>query len=382
MAIRTLSLKAPNSQKAVQLLKEKLDGFNPIFILFFASGDYAPSHPAEELKRAFPKSQVIGCTSHSEFCNDQFQFGTISVMAADRDSIEDVHVEILENLKSQDQIREPINSLHNHFGGFEKIFNSFEKYVGIVLFESSPKAEEHIMEKLGAATDVLFVGGTSSSTENNISQVYANGIVYEDAAVLALLKTKKGYQIIKTQSAEIFAQKPLVVTKTDMPGRILYEFDGRPCGEAYADVLGVPVSDIDKYFVSNPLGVIAGDEIFIRTFNQIVGNGISLHCGLPLGAEIHVLKIGDIVADTKAALDETIKLTTPEGDSAGKSSAGNHPAGVINFNCLYRTLEMQAKHVEKEYSALFGRYPSIGFSTSGEAFLGHINETSTVLVIE
>ena len=75
----------------------------------------------------------------------------------------------------------------------------------------------------------------------------------------------------------------------------------------------------------------------------------------------------NIVDDTKKALDEAIR--TP-------------PAGVINFNCLYRTLEILNEDQVEPYCALFGRYPSIGFSTNGEAFLGHINETSTILVIK
>ena len=43
---------------------------------------------------------------------------------------------------------------------------------------------------------------------------------------------------------------------------------------------------------------------------------------------------------------------------------------------------MLNKDLTQPYCALFGRYPSIGFSTGGEAFLGHINETSTVLIIK
>ena len=39
------------------------------------------------------------------------------------------------------------------------------------------------------------------------------------------------------------------------------------------------------------------------------------------------------------------------------------------------------QNLVQTYCDLFGRYTSIGFSTSGEAYLGHINETSTVLII-
>ena len=100
------------------------------------------------------------------------------------------------------------------------------------------------------------------------------------------------------------------MTKSDLPNRILYEFDGRPCGKVYAEVLEVPTEEIPNYFVSNPLGIVADGEIFMRTF------------------------------------------------------------------------EMLNKKLTADYCALWGRYPSIGFSTGREAFLGHINETSTVLIIK
>ena len=182
-----------------------------------------------------------------------------------------------------------------------------------------------------------------------------------------MLRTVNGYDVIKTQSAHIFSERKLLVTRSDLRNRVLYEFDNRPCGEVYAEVLGVPVDQIQNYFVSNPLGMVAGDEIFVRTFNQIQDEGITLHCGIPEGTEINVLKIGNIVDDTKKALDDAILY---------------QPAGVINFNCLYRTLEILNEKQVEPYCALFGRYPSIGLSTGGEAFLGHINETSTILVIK
>ena len=122
-----------------------------------------------------------------------------------------------------------------------------------------------------------------------------------------------------------------------------------------------------KMYLKGIAGVVADTEIFVRTFNQIQDGGVTLHCGLPEGTEINVLEIGNIVDDTKKALDETISY---------------EPAGVINFNCLYRTLEILNENQVEPYCALFGRYPSIGFSTNGEAFLGHINETSTILVIK
>ncbi len=365
MAVKTILVKGADSRDMARQASEALAGFQPKLMLFFASGIY--SQPEAALKEAFPGVEIIGSSSHSEYCNSQFTDGAVSIMAMDSGSVEDVCVRVVENIAGGPDLRGVLEDMHNYFGGVDQVLNDYESYVGLVMFESGAKSEEIFMDRLGTVTDLLFVGGSSSAAEGCESLVFANGRSYAGAAVLAILKTVNGYDVLKTQSAHIFSERRLLVTKSDMKNRILYEFDGRPCGEVYAEVLGVPLEKISDYFVSNPLGVVADGEIFVRTFNQIQDGGITLHCGLPEGTEINVLEIGRIVDDTKKALDEALTY---------------EPAGLINFNCLYRTLEIQKENVVTPYCELFGRCPSIGFSTNGEAFFGHINETSTILVIK
>ena len=368
MAIRTLSIKGIDSHDMAQQAKIVLKDFNIKLLLFFASSVYDTSSPAKELSIAFPNSRIIGSTSHSKYCNSNYTNHSVSIMAIDKKSVEDVCIEVVENIEQKDyNLHGLMQQMEAQFGGQEEIFNHFDRYVGIVLFESSAKAEEVFMDSLGIASDILFVGGSSSSTENNISKIYVDDKSYTKTAVLAILKTVNGYDILKTQSVCILSDRTSLVTKSDMHNRILYEFDNRPCSEIYAEVLDIPKDQIQNYFVSNLLGIVADGEIFVRTFNQIKEDGITLHCGLPERAEINVLKIGDIVLDTQKALDSVITYS---------------PAGVINFNCLYHTFEMLNKELTEHYCSLFGRYNSIGFSTNGEAFLGHINETSTILVIK
>ena len=323
MAIKTLSIKGADSQDAARQARQALAEFQPKLLLFFASSEYEA--PGAALKAAFPDSEIIGSTSHSEYCGSSYTSHSISIMAMDADSVADVCVRVVENIAAEPDLRGVLGEMRTYYGGEAELLSNYEKYVGIVLFESSAKAEEIFMDRLGTATDILFVGGSSSVADSGSSLVYAGDRSYAGAAVLAMLKTVNGYDVFKTQSAHILSERKLLVTKSDLRSRTLYEFDHRPCGEVYAEVLGVPLDQIQKHFVSNPLGMVAGDEIFVRTFDQITDGGITLHCGLPEGTEINVLRIGDIVEDTKAALDTNIRY---------------QPAGVINFNCLYRTLEI------------------------------------------
>ena len=42
-------------------------------------------------------------------------------------------------------------------------------------------------------------------------------------------------------------------------------------------------------------------------------------------------------------------------------------------------MELKNNGLDKEYGALFENIPTIGFSTYGEAYIGHINQTATML---
>jgi hypothetical protein len=94
---------------------------------------------------------------------------------------------------------------------------------------------------------------------------------------------------------------------------------------------------------------------------------MGFYCKVSEGMTLTLLESMDIVTDTKAAVEE--KLT-----EMGKIS------GIINFHCILRTLELESKNRTNDYARIFADIPTIGFSTYGEAFLGHINQTSTMLV--
>ncbi len=55
-------------------------------------------------------------------------------------------------------------------------------------------------------------------------------------------------------------------------------------------------------------------------------------------------------------------------------------SGVVNFNCILRTLELGQKGLTEDYGKVFEKVPTVGFSTYGEQYIGHINQTATMLV--
>ena len=93
------------------------------------------------------------------------------------------------------------------------------------------------------------------------------------------------------------------------------------------------------------------------------GTSIYFYCGIIEGTELALLESTDIVADTQSAL-----------------SAVSDASAIIDFDCILRTLELRQKGQCDAYGRLFAHNPTIGFSTYGEEYIGHINQTSTMLV--
>lgn len=93
------------------------------------------------------------------------------------------------------------------------------------------------------------------------------------------------------------------------------------------------------------------------------------YCNILVGMEVSLLESTNIVEDTKKALNNKIK-------EMGEIS------GIINFHCILRTLELEQKDQTRDYGKIFTDIPTIGFSTYGEEYLGHINQTSTMLVFK
>jgi len=93
------------------------------------------------------------------------------------------------------------------------------------------------------------------------------------------------------------------------------------------------------------------------------------YCGVMEGMELSLLESTDIIGDTKQAIDQA------------RQELGGLSA-LINFNCILRTLELKQKDLTRQYGELFSGIQTIGFSTYGEQYIGHINQTATMLAFK
>ncbi|KJS87024.1 MAG: hypothetical protein JM58_05815 [Peptococcaceae bacterium BICA1-8] len=357
-----------NVNDAVKDIKNQIGSLDANLILFFASSNFDPNEISRKMKEAFVNAGVFGCSTAGELVDDKVLKNSIVAMAFNSNVIGDYKVEVSANAGDEENIARVFKSFEEYYGT-PMLEMNLEEYVGIVLTDGLDASQERLMQKIGFLTDITFIGGSAGDDlKFKTTYVYANGEAYTGATVLVLLKPAKGFDIIKTQSFNITDQK-LSVTKANAMNREVLEFNNKPATYAYAEVLGVPVADVEKYFMSNPVGLIIDREPYVRSPQQIIGDTMVFYCNVLEGMELSLLESTDIIKDTKNAVES--KLAEVESAVA-----------ILNFHCILRTLELEAKNQTEEYGKIFSKVPTIGFSTYGENYLGHINQTSTMLIFK
>jgi hypothetical protein len=360
----THSVKTDPSVAAADIASS-FSGLKPVAVIFFASSHYDPAGISSAMKKEFPDATVIGCSTSGEIISGKMLKNSIVAMALESDIISSIASDVID-LQDRQSPSKVIIELAEKFDSKPLDLNP-DQYVGIILIDGLSCAEEQVMEKIGDLINIPVIGGSAGGDlAFQKTWVYLDGEVYNNAAVLALIKPGCKFDIIKTQSF-CGMNKKLIPTAVDEGSRKVLEFNGKPAITAYAEAIGVSESDAESYFMTHPVGLISGDEPFVRSPQRVEGTSIYFYCQIRKGIDLEVLSSTDIIADTQRSIQAMEKKTGPI-------------KGLINFNCILRTLQLYQEKRNDEYGALFINIPTIGFSTYGEEYIGHINQTATILV--
>jgi hypothetical protein len=337
-------------------------------VVYFASSRFDHDEISKEMQAAFNGATVFGCTTAGEIVSGKMLFDSVVAMAFGPGIVEDVKVGVLENIKEHIDVKPMLKSFEDYFKTPLDDMD-LSKYVGILLVDGLSGAEERIMDKIGYRVNLTIIGGSAGDDlKFKETHVYANGRSYTNSAILALIRLKRGFDIIKTESFDILDDK-FIVTKADEARREVAEFNGMPAAVAYSEAIYTDVFDAPNHFMHHPVGVIIDGKPYVRSPQKLNGNSMVFYCNIPEGMEVALLESTDIVKDTDNAIKEKLKETGPI-------------SGMINFHCILRTLELDRNGSLERYGELFSEVPAIGFSTYGEEYLVHINQTSTILVFK
>lgn len=368
--IRSAHTDLVDSSTAASSLIEQLRDERPVAIVFFASHRHDGVLLSARLKHAFPSATVIGCTTAGELTQSVSATGTVSLLALGAGKVRRAagalaHFEgsVAEGIGTATDAlsRELDVNLRNA---------DPKRYVGITLVEGLRMNEEAANAALGNAAPLLsFVGGSAGDNlEFKATRVFCNGEASDNGAALLLLDAAVPFVIGKTCS---FAPKSAAhkVTRADVPARVLYELDGRPVLEVYAEALGITPEQIgSEAFMTHPLGLMIDGAPWIRSPQQVLPDGgLKFYCQLDEGAAVHVMRSTDLVGDTH---DEIKRV---------RAALGGQLSGGLAFNCILRRLELDHRNLHPEFLHAFRGLEMGGFHTYGESWLGHINQTFTGL---
>lgn len=361
-----------SEEEAVMDIKNQIGCFGAKVIIYFASSYYDQDKISFLMNNTFSNSIVFGCSTAGEIGNGKLLKNSIVAMAFNSNIFSDARVELI-NLK------EETKSIENAFSSFENYYNESamlmnpSKYIGIILIDGVSMKEEKVMDSIGNKTNVYFVGGSAGDDRRfEKTYIYSNGKAYTNSAMLILLKMSENaeFSIIKSQSHKVL-DNVLIANKVNEETREVIEFNNKPAILAYAEAVGATSADeAPKYFATNPVGLnIDGNGLFVRSLRQKIGTNIKFYCNLLQGMEVRLLETTNIIQDTKYALEQKL-------DEFGRID------GIINFNCIERTIDLEKKNQIEEFEKLFYKIPTIGFSTYGEQYIGHMNQTSTMLLFK
>ena len=353
--------------EAVKSLKEQLSGVDAGLILYFVSPTYPIDAVSKEFADVFAGARTVGCTTAGEIISGKIGQNSIVAMAWSKASLKFLKIETLENIKEHcsEAVEKAFKSIEDALGKPMKCLDP-TKYAGMVIIDGLSGCEEQLNDQLGNRTNVPIVGG-SAGDDFKFKQTFlsVDGKVYSNAAVFLLLEPANGFVTLKTQSFCV-TDKKLTPTKVEESRRMVVEFDGKPASQAYAEALGITAEELAKNLGQYPVGLVFDENnFFVRSPQRVEGSSVLFYCAVKEGLELMVLNPGNIVERTGADLQK-----------CGKVKA------IVDFCCCLRILELKRKDQTAAYSEIFNGIPSIGFSTYGESYIGHINQTSTMLLLK
>lgn len=365
MTITVSSSADADPKTAASAIASDFKGLDPVLVVFFASSEYNPEAVSKAMKNAFPQATVLGCSTAGEIISGKMQKGSLVAMALEKDVVRRVRADFID-IKDRKSPAKVLIGLAETFGS-KPLDLAPDRYLGMVLVDGLSCAEEQLMEKFGDLLDITVIGGSAGDDlAFSRTWVYLDGKAATASAVIALIETACPFDVIKTQSF-CGTKKELVPTAVDEVSRKVLEFNGKPAVTAYSEATGTSPDDIASQFMKHPVGLMSGGEPFVRSPQRVEGSSICFYCQIRKDIGLELLTSTDIVEDTKKALLEMERKRGPL-------------RGIINFNCILRTLELEQGKKTEAYGKLFTDIPTVGFSTYGEEYIGHINQTATMLV--
>jgi signal transduction histidine kinase/CheY-like chemotaxis protein/HPt (histidine-containing phosphotransfer) domain-containing protein len=365
MAIKTTSL----HKWDIKTLVEGISQPNIKAVVYFFSPSFEDQQIQRAINEAFPGAECIGASMFGGWSSNGAIRNGITAMSLSSDEVSEVYVTFQQNVK-----KEPVMAARDAIADLkwqaarEKI--NPDEFLGLIFFDGLCLGELIMKEfSMEQNLNMAFIGGAAADEMTFTKTLVAAGSqISSDGLVAVILKMKIPF-FFDHYVHYLPTATSFVITRVEIMRRIAWEINGEPAAEFYARRVGVgDVSNLTvEVFARNPIGLILGDSIYIRSPNRVVdGNGLQFYCYIEAGTRVFLLQQGNIIAHAESSL-AAVEQFLPGIQ------------GCLLFNCIQRYLELFEKEKIDTFNNVFNKYPMIGFNTYGEELFTHHNQTLTAV---
>lgn len=354
----------PDPAGAVDEIFHQVAGEPLAGLVFFCSPRYDLNALATNLQTRFA-CPVIGCTTAGEILSPQGYTAEGLVAVAFYAPAFSIRPVFIPNLTTYLQNPDPAIFFPMTATGTRGRF-ALLLIDGMSLLEERTVA--HIHHGLG---EIPLIGGSAGDgLDFKKTYVYFNGEFHSHAAVVTILSTPLKFKPFQIQHFEPTESK-LVITEADAAQRVVYEMNGRPAAEEYAQVVGVDLEQLTPaVFASHPVMLRIGGEYYVRSIQRSNPDGsLTFYCAIDNGLVLTLAASRPLAADVQkrfAALREEL----PDLQL------------ILGCDCILRRLESRELDQFDSINQTLAYYPFAGFSTYGEQYGGlHMNHTLTGVAI-
>lgn len=356
-------------EEAVDLLAAQLHQTPKAGVIFFCSPEYDADALAVALTAQFD-CPVVGCTSAGEIGSAYQQGGIVALSFCD--SQFRLHPYLIDNLNDFDgQSAEQMVSAVKSSLVFNETLNR-DGMFAFLLLDGLSVAEERVIAAIDAHIQtVSMIGGSAGdSLAFQQTRVFAQGAFHVGAGVFCLIESRVPFETFRHQHFEP-SEADLVITSAAPGQRIVYEINGEPAAQEYANLLGLEVETLTpQVFACHPLMLEIGGKWYVRSIQKVNEDGsLSFFCAIDDGLVLTLARGNNLIHQLETVVEDLLQKH-------------DQILCTLGCDCILRRLELERNGETEKAGEVLSRINFLGLSTFGEQYGAvHINQTLTGVVI-
>lgn len=333
----------------------------PRLVLAFHSVAHDPAEVARELHEGMPGVTTLGCTSSGEIGDRGMLSGGISAIGLCPIAFAVERVERVSSFLFEHGAG-IVGRLAAGLGRSPAELDP-RRHLFITLIDGMSGNEARLATAVAlAAPGLPIVGGCAGDDERyRETWTFLRGEAMPSSALVLAIEPSVPFVPFAVHHYEPATER-VVVTAADPETNRISEINGRPAVEVYAELAGVPMSDVrrdPRVLVGQPVqfGVRVGREFFVHSVMASEGDELIMAVPVGRGLVLNVARATDLLDATRVGVRRVKELLPDRAHAA------------LLFNCAGRMFEARRREIVDElWDAMSDGVPVAGFSTYGEQF--------------